>query len=152
MRHEYKLNNRTEFESFLFLFIQIWHKKKKILIAFLPQMERYKELKELAQRQGAILSQQADKLHWDVKADYEQIAVVRRRKKEVEVQKVIHLKILSESNCRLQKDCKPLCYQAAIRSHKTQLEDLTSRAEKLEEYTKTCRLVMSCSGRKGCVV
>lgn len=122
------------------------------MIAFLLQLERYKELKELSQKQGGILSQQADKLHWEVKADYEQIAVVRRRKKEVEVQKVIPLKILGESNCGLQKDCKPLCYQAAIRSHKTQLEDLTSRAEKLEEYTKTCRLVMSCSGRKGCAV
>uniref|UniRef100_A0A4W6G1D2 Structural maintenance of chromosomes protein n=1 Tax=Lates calcarifer TaxID=8187 RepID=A0A4W6G1D2_LATCA len=73
------------------------------------QLERYKELKELARKQGAVLSQQAEKLHWEVRADYEKLAFDQRRKKEVEV--------LSEA----------------------QLEDLTSRAEKLEEYTKTCK-------------
>uniref|UniRef100_A0A7N6B1C2 SMC hinge domain-containing protein n=1 Tax=Anabas testudineus TaxID=64144 RepID=A0A7N6B1C2_ANATE len=49
------------------------------------QLERYKELKELAQKQGAVLSQQAEKLHWEVKADYEKLAFDQRRKKEVEV-------------------------------------------------------------------
>uniref|UniRef100_A0A4W6FZ68 Structural maintenance of chromosomes protein n=1 Tax=Lates calcarifer TaxID=8187 RepID=A0A4W6FZ68_LATCA len=74
----------------------------RILIMFL-QLERYKELKELARKQGAVLSQQAEKLHWEVRADYEKLAFDQRRKKEA------------------------------------QLEDLTSRAEKLEEYTKTCK-------------
>ncbi|XP_070763568.1 structural maintenance of chromosomes protein 1B [Enoplosus armatus] len=76
------------------------------------QLERYKELKELARKQGAVLSQQAEKLHWEVRADYEKMAFDQRRKKEVEV---------------------------AIRNNQTQLDDLTSRAEKLEEYTKTCK-------------
>uniref|UniRef100_A0A671TSZ4 Structural maintenance of chromosomes 1B n=1 Tax=Sparus aurata TaxID=8175 RepID=A0A671TSZ4_SPAAU len=66
------------------------------------QLERYKELKEIARKQGAVFSQQAEKLHWEVKADYEKMAFDQRRKKE------------------------------------TQLEDLTSRVEKLEQYTKTC--------------
>uniref|UniRef100_A0A3B4WTE0 Structural maintenance of chromosomes protein 1B-like n=1 Tax=Seriola lalandi dorsalis TaxID=1841481 RepID=A0A3B4WTE0_SERLL len=75
------------------------------------QLERYKELKELARKQGAVLSQQAEKLHWEVRADYEKLAFDQRRKKEVEV---------------------------GIRNTQSQLEDLTRRAEKLEEYTKTC--------------
>ncbi|KAM7415108.1 hypothetical protein PAMA_019774 [Pampus argenteus] len=75
------------------------------------QLERYKELKELARKQGAVLSQQADKLRWEVSADFEKMAFDQRRKKEVEV---------------------------GIRNNQTQLEDLTRRAEKLEEYTKTC--------------
>uniref|UniRef100_A0A3B4WWT7 Structural maintenance of chromosomes protein n=1 Tax=Seriola lalandi dorsalis TaxID=1841481 RepID=A0A3B4WWT7_SERLL len=70
------------------------------------QLERYKELKELARKQGAVLSQQAEKLHWEVRADYEKLAFDQRRKKEVETEQL--------------------------------LEDLTRRAEKLEEYTKTC--------------
>ncbi len=49
------------------------------------QLERYKELKELARKQGAILSQQAEKLQWEVRADYEKMAFDQRRKKEVEV-------------------------------------------------------------------
>uniref|UniRef100_A0AAX7TNK6 SMC hinge domain-containing protein n=1 Tax=Astatotilapia calliptera TaxID=8154 RepID=A0AAX7TNK6_ASTCA len=78
----------------------------------MDQSERYKELKELALKQGAVLSQQAEKLHWEVKADWVKIAFDERRKKEVE---------------------------NAIKYNQTQLEDLTCRAEKLEEYTKTCK-------------
>ncbi|KAM7002632.1 structural maintenance of chromosomes protein 1B [Tautogolabrus adspersus] len=76
------------------------------------QLERYKELKELARKQGAVFSQQAEKLHWEVRADYEKMAFDQRRKKEV---------------------------QAAIKSNLTQLEDFTRRAEVLEEYTKTSK-------------
>uniref|UniRef100_A0A3P8SNH0 Structural maintenance of chromosomes 1B n=1 Tax=Amphiprion percula TaxID=161767 RepID=A0A3P8SNH0_AMPPE len=75
------------------------------------QLERYKELKELARKQGAVLRQQEEKLHWEVRADCEKMAFDKRRHKEVEV---------------------------SIRNNQTQLEDLTHRAEKLEEYTKTC--------------
>uniref|UniRef100_A0AAQ5YA03 Structural maintenance of chromosomes protein n=1 Tax=Amphiprion ocellaris TaxID=80972 RepID=A0AAQ5YA03_AMPOC len=73
------------------------------------QLERYKELKELARKQGAVLRQQEEKLHWEVRADCEKMAFDKRRHKEVEVL-----------------------------NNQTQLEDLTHRAEKLEEYTKTC--------------
>ncbi|XP_062276792.1 structural maintenance of chromosomes protein 1B [Scomber scombrus] len=76
------------------------------------QLERYKELKELVRKQSAVLSQQADKLDWEVKADIEKMAFDQRRKKEVEV---------------------------GIRNNQTQLEDLTRRAEKLEEYTMMCQ-------------
>ncbi|XP_028286326.1 structural maintenance of chromosomes protein 1B [Parambassis ranga] len=75
------------------------------------QLERYKELKELAQKQGAVHIQQAEKLHWEVKADNEKMAFDQRRRKEVE---------------------------AAIRNSQSHLEDLTCRAEKLEQYTATC--------------
>uniref|UniRef100_A0A8D3E7H2 Structural maintenance of chromosomes protein n=1 Tax=Scophthalmus maximus TaxID=52904 RepID=A0A8D3E7H2_SCOMX len=73
------------------------------------QLERYKELKEVARKQGAVLSQQAEKLHWEVNAECEKLAFDQRRKKDV-----------------------------GIRNNRTQLEDLTLRTEKLEEYTKTC--------------
>ncbi|KAI9547557.1 hypothetical protein NQZ68_017110 [Dissostichus eleginoides] len=76
------------------------------------QVERYKELKELARKQGAVFTQQAEKLHREVRADREKMAFDQRRKKEVE---------------------------AAIRSNQTQLQDLTRRAEKLEEYIKSCK-------------
>uniref|UniRef100_A0AAQ5WYV6 Structural maintenance of chromosomes protein n=1 Tax=Amphiprion ocellaris TaxID=80972 RepID=A0AAQ5WYV6_AMPOC len=38
------------------------------------QLERYKELKELARKQGAVLRQQEEKLHWEVRADCEKMA------------------------------------------------------------------------------
>lgn len=66
------------------------------LLAFgwsLPQLERYKELKELSLKQSAILSQQAEKLNWELKADHEQIALDKRRKKEVEVLQVALLDV-----------------------------------------------------------
>ena len=52
---------------------------------YLLQLEQYKDLKKLAQKQAAVLSQQAEKLHWEVKADYEKLAFDQCRKKEVEV-------------------------------------------------------------------
>lgn len=67
---------------------------------FVLQLERYKELKELAQKQGAVLSQQAEKLHWEVKADYEKLAFDQRRKKEVEV---LSETILLTPHCKLFK-------------------------------------------------
>ncbi|KAM6937011.1 structural maintenance of chromosomes protein 1B [Xenentodon cancila] len=77
------------------------------------QLEQYKELKELSRKQGAVFRQQVEKLHWEVRADGEKMAFDQRRKKEVEV---------------------------AIRNIQIHLEDLTSRAEKLEEYIKACKL------------
>uniref|UniRef100_A0AAZ3QS05 Structural maintenance of chromosomes protein n=1 Tax=Oncorhynchus tshawytscha TaxID=74940 RepID=A0AAZ3QS05_ONCTS len=73
------------------------------------QLERYKELKELARKQGALLSQQTKKMHWEVKADHQKIEFDQRRKKEVEVGT---------------REC---------------LGDFTRRADKLEEYTNTCK-------------
>uniref|UniRef100_A0A665WP19 Structural maintenance of chromosomes protein n=1 Tax=Echeneis naucrates TaxID=173247 RepID=A0A665WP19_ECHNA len=75
------------------------------------QLKQYKELKELARKEGAAFAQQAEKLNWEVKADYEKLAFDQRRKKEVEVN---------------------------IRNTWTQQDDLTRRANKLEEYTETC--------------
>ncbi|XP_061750436.1 structural maintenance of chromosomes protein 1B [Nerophis ophidion] len=76
------------------------------------QQERYKNLKELARRQSAVLGQQAEKLHWEVKADYEKVKFDGRKRKE---------------------------WEAGIKNNKSQLENLTCRAEKLEEYTKACK-------------
>ncbi|XP_067090421.1 structural maintenance of chromosomes protein 1B [Osmerus mordax] len=78
----------------------------------LPQLERYKELKELAMKQGAIQNQQAEKLHWEVNADHEKIAFDQRRKNEVE---------------------------RCIKQYQTQFDDYTQRANKLEEYSKSCK-------------
>uniref|UniRef100_A0AAQ4PPT2 Structural maintenance of chromosomes protein n=1 Tax=Gasterosteus aculeatus aculeatus TaxID=481459 RepID=A0AAQ4PPT2_GASAC len=48
------------------------------------QLEQYKELKERARTKGAVLSQQAEKLHWEVRADNEKMVFDQRRKKEME--------------------------------------------------------------------
>lgn len=61
-----------------------------ILLVFLLQLERYKELKEVARKQGAVLSQQAEKLHWEVNAECEKLAFDQRRKKDVEVLSETH--------------------------------------------------------------
>ncbi|XP_036374115.1 structural maintenance of chromosomes protein 1B [Megalops cyprinoides] len=79
------------------------------------QLERYRELKELARKQGAILRQQAEKLRWDVKADNEKLEFDQRRKKEVE---------------------------GNIKHAQTQLDGYSRRAEKLEEYTLSCRAAL----------
>lgn len=52
---------------------------------FLFQLKRYRELKELVHQQGASLSQQAEKMNWEVRSDHEKIVFDQRRKKEVEV-------------------------------------------------------------------
>uniref|UniRef100_A0A673MSX8 Structural maintenance of chromosomes protein n=1 Tax=Sinocyclocheilus rhinocerous TaxID=307959 RepID=A0A673MSX8_9TELE len=76
------------------------------------QMERYKELKELARKKGAVLNQSAEKLHWEVKADCEKLQFDLRRKSEI---------------------------QANIKHSQTRLEDFSRRAEKLEEFVNTTR-------------
>uniref|UniRef100_A0A8C1JUS8 Structural maintenance of chromosomes 1B n=1 Tax=Cyprinus carpio TaxID=7962 RepID=A0A8C1JUS8_CYPCA len=76
------------------------------------QMERYKELKELARKKGAVLNQSAEKLHWEVKADCEKLQFDLRRKSEI---------------------------QANIKHTQTRLEDFSRRAEKLEEFVNTSR-------------
>ncbi|KAK5866917.1 hypothetical protein PBY51_011450 [Eleginops maclovinus] len=84
---------------------------RKIIELDEDQFERYKELKGLTRKQGAVFTQKAEKLHWEVRAEREKMAFDQRRKKEVE---------------------------ASIRSNQTQLEDLTRRAEKLEAYSTSC--------------
>lgn len=113
----------------------------------LPQLQRYNELKELSLKQSAVLGQQAEKLDWKIKADHEQLALDQRRKNEVEVLQVALLDFTNQMIIvNLVKDSKFFFFffsffcQAANRTHKTQLEDLIIRAEKVEEYTKTCRL------------
>lgn len=60
------------------------------LFIYVLQLERYRELKELAWKQGAVFSQQAEKLQWQVKADCEKIAFDQRRRKDSEVLSVTH--------------------------------------------------------------
>uniref|UniRef100_A0A3B3ZYL3 Structural maintenance of chromosomes protein n=1 Tax=Periophthalmus magnuspinnatus TaxID=409849 RepID=A0A3B3ZYL3_9GOBI len=88
--------------------------KRQQILSVSVQLERYQELKDLSRRQSAVLNQQADKLHWDIEADHERLSLDQRRHKEV---------------------------QAGIRNYQTQLEDVMCRAQKLEEYTATCRCV-----------
>ncbi|KAK0150277.1 Structural maintenance of chromosomes protein 1B [Merluccius polli] len=75
------------------------------------QVEQYRDLKELARKQAVLLSQQTDKLHWEVLADRDKIALDQSKKERVE---------------------------AGIRNMQSQLEDLTHRAEKLEDYANSC--------------
>ncbi len=56
-----------------------------MLHTVLMQLERYKELKELARKKGAVLNQSAEKLHWEVKADCEKLQFDLRRKSEIQV-------------------------------------------------------------------
>lgn len=59
---------------------------------FLFQLKRYRELKELVHQQGAGLSQQAEKMNWEVRSDHEKIVFDQRRKKELEVQLILTMK------------------------------------------------------------
>ncbi|XP_068808055.1 structural maintenance of chromosomes protein 1B isoform X1 [Struthio camelus] len=75
------------------------------------QLERYKELKEIARKKVATLTQQLEKLRWEQKADQERMTLHQRKKKEIE---------------------------ESIKQTVEQIEEHKKRAEKLEEYTKTC--------------
>ncbi|NXA39975.1 SMC1B protein, partial [Eudromia elegans] len=80
------------------------------------QLERYKELKELARKKVATLTQQLDKLRWEQKADQERMTLNQRKKKEIE---------------------------ESIKQTMEQIEEYKRRAEKLEEYTKTCSEILA---------
>ncbi|XP_009978457.1 PREDICTED: structural maintenance of chromosomes protein 1B [Tauraco erythrolophus] len=75
------------------------------------QLERYKELKEIARKKVATLTQQLEKLRWEEKADQERLKLNRRKKKEIEEN---------------------------IKQTVEQIEDHKKRIEKLEEYAKIC--------------
>ncbi|XP_068513999.1 structural maintenance of chromosomes protein 1B isoform X2 [Anas acuta] len=75
------------------------------------ELERYKELKEIARRKVATLTQQLEKLRWEQKADQERMKLNRRKKKEIEEN---------------------------IKQTVEQIEEHKRRIEKLEEYTKLC--------------
>ncbi|XP_037245492.1 structural maintenance of chromosomes protein 1B isoform X1 [Falco rusticolus] len=75
------------------------------------QLERYKELKEVARKKVATLTQQQEKLCWEEKGDQEKLKLNRRKKKEVEE----NIKQIVE-----------------------QIEEHEKRIEKLEEYVKIC--------------
>lgn len=55
------------------------------LFILFVQLERYKELKEIARKKVATLNQQLEKLRWEQKADEERLKLNWRKKKEVEV-------------------------------------------------------------------
>ncbi|XP_005040152.1 PREDICTED: structural maintenance of chromosomes protein 1B isoform X2 [Ficedula albicollis] len=75
------------------------------------QLERYKELKEMARKKVAILAQQLEKLRWEDKGDQERLKLNRRKKKEIE---------------------------ETIKQTMEQIEEHEKRIEKLEEYVKIC--------------
>ncbi|XP_044851215.1 structural maintenance of chromosomes protein 1B isoform X2 [Mauremys mutica] len=75
------------------------------------QLDRYKELKELARKKVATLTQQLEKLQWEQKADIERMTFDERKQKEIE---------------------------ESIKQVVEQIEDHKKRIEKLEEYTKSC--------------
>lgn len=49
------------------------------------QVEHYKGLKELARKKTAVLSQNAEKLRWEVQANTEKLQFDLRRKNEIQV-------------------------------------------------------------------
>ncbi|NXW62343.1 SMC1B protein, partial [Eurystomus gularis] len=73
------------------------------------QLQRYKELKEIARKKVATLTQQLEKLRWEDKADQERLKLNRRKKKELEEN---------------------------IKQTVEQIEEHKKRIEKLEEYIK----------------
>ncbi|XP_054070670.1 structural maintenance of chromosomes protein 1B [Rissa tridactyla] len=75
------------------------------------QLERYKELKEIARKKVATLTQQLEKLRWEEKADQERLKLNWRKKKEVE---------------------------ESIKQTVERIEEHKKRIEKLEEYVKIC--------------
>ncbi|OXB61315.1 hypothetical protein ASZ78_002552 [Callipepla squamata] len=75
------------------------------------QLERYKELKEIARRKVATLTQQLGKLRWEQKADEERMKLYQRKKKEV---------------------------KETIAQTVERIEEYEKKVEKLEEYTKKC--------------
>ncbi|KAM6386166.1 structural maintenance of chromosomes protein 1B [Alca torda] len=75
------------------------------------QLERYKELKEIARKKVATLTQQLEKLRWEEKADQERLKLNWRKKKEVE---------------------------ESIKHTVERIEEHKKRIEKLEEYVKIC--------------
>uniref|UniRef100_A0A8C0HEU7 Structural maintenance of chromosomes protein n=1 Tax=Buteo japonicus TaxID=224669 RepID=A0A8C0HEU7_9AVES len=74
-------------------------------------LERYKELKEIARKKVATLTQQLVTLRWEEKADQERLKLNRRKKQEVE---------------------------GNIKQTVEQIEEHKKRIEKLEEYAKIC--------------
>ncbi|XP_063010004.1 structural maintenance of chromosomes protein 1B [Melospiza melodia melodia] len=75
------------------------------------QLERYKELKEVARKKVATLAQQLEKLRWEDKGDQERLKLNRRKKNELE---------------------------ETIKQTVEQVEEHEKRIEKLEEYAKVC--------------
>nr|XP_021153018.1 structural maintenance of chromosomes protein 1B isoform X2 [Columba livia] len=75
------------------------------------QLERYKELKEIARKKVATLTQQLEKHCWEDKADHERLKLNQRKKQEV---------------------------QENIKRTVEQIEEHKKRIEKLEEYAKMC--------------
>uniref|UniRef100_A0A8D2N7H1 Structural maintenance of chromosomes 1B n=1 Tax=Zonotrichia albicollis TaxID=44394 RepID=A0A8D2N7H1_ZONAL len=74
-------------------------------------LERYKELKEVARKKVATLAQQLEKLRWEDKGDQERLKLNRRKKNEIE---------------------------ETIKQTVEQVEEHEKRIEKLEEYAKVC--------------
>uniref|UniRef100_A0A8D3CQN5 Structural maintenance of chromosomes protein n=1 Tax=Scophthalmus maximus TaxID=52904 RepID=A0A8D3CQN5_SCOMX len=79
------------------------------------QVSRYKELKEVARKQGAVLSQQAEKLHWEVNAECEKLAFDQRRKKD-------------EAGHTLLKHC--VCLRASLEEFRQQEESLSEELQR----------------------
>ncbi|NWR85861.1 SMC1B protein, partial [Furnarius figulus] len=75
------------------------------------QLERYRDLKEIARKKVATLTQQLEKLRWEDKGDQERLKLNRRKRNEVE---------------------------ETIKQTVEQIEEHKKRIEKLEEYVKIC--------------
>ncbi|NWU84979.1 SMC1B protein, partial [Onychorhynchus coronatus] len=75
------------------------------------QLQRYRELKEIARKKVATLTQQMEKLRWEDKGDQERLKLNRRKKNEVE---------------------------ETIKQTVGQIEEHKKRIEMLEEYAKIC--------------
>ncbi|KAI1888477.1 hypothetical protein AGOR_G00185550 [Albula goreensis] len=90
------------------------------------QLRQYKELKEQARRQGAILGQRGEKLRWELKADTEKLEFDQRRRKEVECSQ----KQLEQYIQRAEKleEYVSIC-NSSLRGHQEQEESLVRELE-----------------------
>ncbi|KAF5894232.1 structural maintenance of chromosomes protein 1B-like, partial [Clarias magur] len=100
------------------------------------QLERYKELKELARKKGAVLLQKAEKIHWELKADREKLEFDKRRKNEVGANIKHAEDHLDELNKRAGK-----LEEYGITSHKA-LDELQEQEQSLAEILENGRLRM----------
>uniref|UniRef100_A0A7N8XVH3 Structural maintenance of chromosomes protein n=1 Tax=Mastacembelus armatus TaxID=205130 RepID=A0A7N8XVH3_9TELE len=117
------------------------------------QVKRYKELKTLARKQGAVLSQQAEKLQWEVKADYEKLAFDQRRKREVEVLTktcIFNLIQNKYGNINTLTQKETLCLRLSLEEYRQQEQNLTIELQqghqRSEEVNRELRQVLEEQG------
>uniref|UniRef100_A0A4W4H756 SMC hinge domain-containing protein n=1 Tax=Electrophorus electricus TaxID=8005 RepID=A0A4W4H756_ELEEL len=106
------------------------------------QLERYKELKELARKQGAVLVQRAEKVHWEVKADQEKLEFDKRRKSEVEDWEICQWCLTLEIYIYWEDATHPMSLLCCSAFGSKSLEEHREQEMRLAEELESCRVRM----------